>query len=105
MSNKEVLNTIKSIIHSFLPDARILLFGSRATGRSNKDSDYDLLVVTEKTFPPKVKMTWESKIHKALVDTIKAPFDIIFHSKEEVDTYKNYYGHIVRYAIKEAIEL
>ena len=105
MSNKEILTTIKTTVHSFLPDSRVLLFGSRATGRSNKDSDYDLLVVTAIAFPPKIKMSWESKIHKALVDIIEAPFDIIFHSKEEVEAYKNYYGHIVRYAMKEAIEL
>ena len=105
MSNKEVLNTIKSTVHSFLPDARVLLFGSRATGTSNKNSDYDLLVVTAKNYPPKVKMNWESKIHMALVDSIEAPFDVIFHSKEEVDVYKNYYGHIVRYAMRDGVEL
>ena len=105
MSNKEVLNTIKSVIHSFLPDARVLLFGSRARGDFNKDSDFDLLIITMQDFPDREKITCTGKIRKALVDVIKTPFDIIFHSKEEVEAYKNYYGHIVRYAMKEAIEL
>jgi len=105
MSNQEVLNTIKTTVRGFLPDARVLLFGSRATGKYDKDSDYDVLVISKNSFPPKEKREWSWKISSALIKTIHAPFDVIFQSEEEVNTYKNYYGHIVRYAMKEAIEL
>lgn len=105
MSNKEILNTIKSTVHGFLPDARVLLFGSRATGKYHRDSDYDLLVVTEKTYHPRVKMNWESKIRKTLVYSLDAPFDVILQSEKEVASKKELYGHIVRYAMQEAVEL
>ncbi len=105
MSNKEILNTIKSTVHSFFPDARILLFGSRAKGGFHKGSDYDLLVITEKTFAPRTKLNWKTKIHIALVDALELPFDILLNSEKEVNYKKELPGHVVRNAMKEAIEL
>ncbi len=51
------------------------------------------------------KRDLRGKIAWALVRNINAPFDVICHSEEEVKVYKNYYGHIVRYAMQEAVEL
>lgn len=81
------------------------MFGSRARGESTIDSDYDLLVVTQETFAPRTKMNWESKIRKALVNELNLPFDVIIQSKKEVSEKKNLSGHIVYYAIKEAVEI
>jgi predicted nucleotidyltransferase len=99
------LQTIKSTVGGFLPDAKVLLFGSRARGQATKDSDYDLLIVTNDTFAPRVKMDWESKIRKALVYALKAPFDVILASTNEVEEKKNLTGHIVQYAIREGVEI
>ena len=101
----EIQDTIKSTINSFLPDARILLFGSRARGDSAKNSDYDLLIITKETFAPRTKIDWESKIRKALVNILNLPFDIIIQSKKEVSEKKDLSGHIVYYAMKDAIEI
>jgi predicted nucleotidyltransferase len=98
-------NTIKSMVNSFLPDAQILLFGSRAREEFSKDSDYDLLIVTRETFAPRVKMNLESKIRKALVNALNMPFDIIIQSKKEVAEKKKLPGHIVHYAMKDAIKI
>jgi predicted nucleotidyltransferase len=105
MSHQETLNTIKATVHSFLPGAQVLLFGSRARRESHQDGDYDLLVVTEETYAPKEKMNWESKIRKALVWSLHAPFDVILQSKNEVDRYKNSKGYIIYYALKDAVRL
>ena len=88
-----------------MPGSRILLFGSRARGDYDRHSDYDLLIVTSDTFAPRVKMDWENKIRKALVFAFKAPFDVIVESEKEVTEKKNLTGHIVNYAMKEAVEL
>jgi len=101
----QIHHRIKSIVNSFLPNAQVLLFGSRARGESTIDSDYDLLVVTQETFAPRTKMNWESKIRKALVNELNLPFDVIIQSKKEVSEKKNLSGHIVYYAIKEAVEI
>ena len=101
----QIHHRIKSIVNSLLPNAQVLLFGSRARGESTIDSDYDLLVVTQETFAPRTKMNWESKIRKALVNELNLPFDVIIQSKKEVSEKKNLSGHIVYYAIKEAVEI
>ena len=105
MSNKEIRNTIKSTVHYFLPEARVLLFGSRANGKFHNGSDYDVLVVTEKTFAPRAKLNWQTKIHVALVDALELPFDIILNSEKEIAYKKDLPGHVVRNAMREAIEL
>jgi predicted nucleotidyltransferase len=105
MSKQQTLQSIKSTVGSFLPDAKVLLFGSRARGEATNDSDYDLLIVTNDTFAPRIKMDWESKIRKALVSAFKAPFDVIIASKREVDEKKDLTGHIVQYAVREGVEI
>ena len=92
-------------MHSFLPDARVMLFGSHAKGTANKHSDYDILIITKDTIPLLEKRDLKGKIGWALVENVDAPFDVICLSEEEVNVYKNYYGHIVRYAMQEAVEL
>ena len=105
MIKKEISSAIKSTVHSFLPDCTVLLFGSMATEKDNVNSDYDLLIITKQNYSSKEKTAWNTKIHKALVASIAAPCDVILHSEEEVNTYQNYFGHIVRYALKEGITL
>ncbi len=105
MSKQQTLQSIKSTVGSFLPDAKVLLFGSRARGQATKDSDYDLLIVTNDTFAPRIKMDWESKIRKALVSALKLPFDVIIASRGEVDETKDLTGHIVQYAVREGVEI
>jgi len=105
MNSRETLYTIKSTVHAFLPGAQVLLFGSQARGNNTKHSDYDILVITQQTYAPREKINWESKISKALVNLLHAPFDVILQSNEEINLRKNSKGHIVYYAFKDAVEL
>ena len=105
MNYQGTLNTIKSTVNSFLPDSKVLLFGSRARGEASNESDYDLLIVTSETLAPRVKMGWESKIRKALVYSLNLPFDVILQSQKEIEEKRNLAGHIVHYAMKEAVEI
>jgi hypothetical protein len=92
-------------VRSFLPESKILLFGSRARGDGDRESDYDLLIVTADTYAPRVKMNWENKIRKALVYSLRAPFDVILESEHEINEKKDLTGHIIYYAMKEAVEI
>ena len=101
----EINNSIKSIVLSFFPDARIVLFGSRARGDFHQQSDFDLLIIIKKTLSPREKLEWAGKIHKILVYSLHAAFDVLLNSEDEVLAKKELPGHIVRWATKEGIEL
>ena len=47
-SDTAILNRIKSAIQQVDPQAEVVLFGSRARGDDRPDSDWDLLVLTER---------------------------------------------------------
>jgi predicted nucleotidyltransferase len=81
---------------------RIILFGSRARGEATTLSDYDLLIITEKTFPIGEKMSIAKAVRKALSELL-VPSDVIINSEEEVEITKDRIGCITRYAIKEGI--
>ena len=105
LNSQSTFATIKSIVNSFLPGSQVLLFGSRATGNENADSDFDLLIVTQQWYEAREKMNWETKIRKALVYELNAPFDVILQSQFEVTEKQNLNGHIVHYAMEKVIEL
>lgn len=92
-------------MHSFLPGAQVLLFGSRVKGQAHKDSDYDLLIVTDEVFSLKEKLSFSSKIRKALVWALDVPFDVLLKDTGEIERYKNAKGHIIYYALKEAVAI
>ncbi|MBI4930569.1 MAG: nucleotidyltransferase domain-containing protein [Bacteroidetes bacterium] len=104
MSNT-ALQSIKSIVRDFFPDAQVMLFGSRARGEFRKGSDYDVLVITKSSFSPREKISWCTKINKALVQSIRAPVDVLINSEEEVASKQELPGHIIRWAMKEGIKL
>lgn len=55
--DQSVLEQCKEAIQTVLPDACIILYGSRARGDAEIDSDYDLLVLTNEI--PSVRLDRE----------------------------------------------
>jgi predicted nucleotidyltransferase len=82
----------------------IILFGSRARGDFSKYSDYDLLIITEKTFTIKEKREISKKVNKVLARMF-IPSDIIINSEEEVEYKKDRIGCVTRYALKEGVKI
>jgi predicted nucleotidyltransferase len=104
MTSIQIVDTIKLTAHEYLPDAEVLLFGSRARQIETPDSDYDILLITGNNLTPKEKMPLRTKIRKALLSAgIRS--DILIQSKSEIDQKKNLPGHIVRRILREAILL
>jgi predicted nucleotidyltransferase len=88
-----------------LPGSRIVLFGSRARGDYHSQSDYDLLVITPNLLTAKEKISWSSRIDRAIVTAIHAPIDLLLYSEDEILQKQLLPGHIVRSAIREGISL
>lgn len=97
------LQNIKLTVHHYLPGSKVLLFGSRARKEETKDSDYDVMIITQQSFSPREKISWCSKISKALVKLLDAPVDVIINSKEETEIKRALPGHLVRWALKDAV--
>ena len=104
MTSDQIIETIKSTAHDYLPDAEVMLFGSRARKDERPDSDYDILLVTKINLTPGEKLPLRTKIRKALL-SFGIRSDILIQSKSEVEQKKNLPGHIVRRILKEAILL
>lgn len=91
----------RAVQKNFSP-SRIILFGSRATGKAKKDSDYDFIIIS----PKFKKIDWEERSTKAyhLKRNIPAAMDIICYTPEEFEKKKKQLG-IVQQAVKEGIEI
>jgi predicted nucleotidyltransferase len=101
----DISGTIKNTVHSLLPGSRIIIFGSRARGDFNKHSDYDVLVITKKTFPKKEKIDLITRIDVSLVKALRAPVDVLLDSEAETKEKSMLPGHIIKWAIREGIEI
>jgi predicted nucleotidyltransferase len=104
MTYNQTVDVIKNTVKKYLPDAEVFLFGSRARKENRTESDFDLLLITNKTLTPKDKLPLRTKIRKALL-ILGVRSDILIQSKSEVDKKKNLPGHIVRRILSEAIML
>jgi len=100
----EAIHIIKRLVNELLPGSQILLFGSRVSGNDSRDSDYDLLIITEKTLPEQSRRYYQATLRKQLAE-YKIPADIIIHSHSEVQNKKKIFGHIVRDIINEGMTL
>jgi len=95
---------IKSLEQRGISVKKIILFGSRARGDSSSSSDYDFLIITERTFSIEEKREIVAGIKEVLVN-LYIPSDIIIKSEEEVEYFKDKIGSVVRQALKEGIAL
>ena len=103
-TNREILELIKATVCKYLPDAEVMLFGSRARKEAASDSDFDVLIITSLDLSPKQKLPLKTNIRKDLLkEGIRS--DILIQSKKEVKKKRKLPGHIIKNILNEAILL
>ncbi|HRG47961.1 MAG TPA: nucleotidyltransferase domain-containing protein [Leptospiraceae bacterium] len=107
IQNDETIFKFKSIItHLEIPISRIYLFGSRAKGNQNPDSDYDFLVllsnIKDNDLVKKYRRTIVLKAHSEIPNI---PFDILVKNLEEFDSYKSEINTLYNEIYQQGIEI
>ena len=59
---KEIPNRVREVIKDFDKNAVVILFGSRARGDNQRDSDWDFLIITQK----EATLEFQDKIREKL---------------------------------------
>jgi predicted nucleotidyltransferase len=87
MEKQKVLQLVKNAVHEVDDQAEIILFGSRARGDFNKESDWDFLILTEKTENHQIRSEiWEKLFYAEL--EAEEIFGTVVHNKEEWEKYE-----------------
>jgi predicted nucleotidyltransferase len=66
--DKKTLTTLQTIITTSTPDAEIMLFGNRATGAYNAQSDWDILILTTNDYPKTIKWELQEKLFAVTIE-------------------------------------
>jgi predicted nucleotidyltransferase len=82
--------------------SKCILFGSQARGDAGPDSDYDLLLITEKELSQEEKFTLMDTIRNFIAPYL-IPVDIIVQSEKEVTRNRKFAGSLVKNALAEGI--
>lgn len=104
MSTDKILSEIKNQVIKLLPNSRVILFGSRARGDGDQQSDYDILVINKKHLEVKEKRNFARKIRQKLA-IMGIPIDVLVKSEKDVSFYQDKIGNLIREAITTGIAL
>jgi predicted nucleotidyltransferase len=108
-ADNKILNKIKNIILfefelNNLPIENIILFGSRARGDNNSQSDWDFLITVRNDISRMIKNKIILNIQRACAEFGES-VDIIIKNDKNIANESNNVGYLVYYAVKEGIRL
>lgn len=99
-NQEEILSTIKQLVKEEIPDAKVYLFGSRATGKIHEESDWDVLVITSKIVNHELK----NNIHAKLYPLRRKIFSFIdLKIVNEKDWFESPSYYVLRNSIKDEV--
>lgn len=84
IGNEKIKEIVNRIVTGYNPD-KIILFGSYATGESDKNSDLDLFVVKETDLPRPERAV----VVRKMIYGIMFPVDLIVYTPKEIEESKN----------------
>ena len=78
---QQLLDRVRQTIRQAEPEARVILFGSRARGDATPESDWDLLIVLDGTVSPQRADAVRHRLYDLALDT-DTVFSAIIYSQE-----------------------
>lgn len=104
--NEDILNKLKEILFDLKVEySRILMFGSRARGDFNEDSDWDFMIIIKEPLDTKTrKELWFTIYKKMHVYFPFISFDIILKDAESFEEEKNIANTISNEVYLEGVE-
>lgn len=82
---KNITARIREVIKAVDPKARIILFGSRARGNAKKDSDWDILILTDSPDTIDVERSFRYNLYELELETGEV-FSTFIHNKKNWNT-------------------
>ncbi|MBK1731094.1 nucleotidyltransferase domain-containing protein [Thiococcus pfennigii] len=97
----EVLRQMVDIIVREADPEAIVLFGSRARGDAQPDSDVDLLIIEHAPFGPgRSRMREAARLYQALGD-MPVSKDLLLYTRAEAEHWRGSLNHVVARALRE----
>jgi len=82
---KYISQLIRTCVNSIDNNAEVILYGSRARGDERKDSDWDILILTDYSVDPSQERRFRDKLYDLELETGE-PFSVFVYSKNEWQT-------------------
>lgn len=99
---KHISLLIKQTVGKIDPNAEIILYGSRARGTERKDSDWDILILTDYPINITKERTFRNSLYDLELETGE-PFSVFVYSKIDWDTKQiitPFYVNITKEGVK-----
>ena len=100
-SSSKAINKLVQDIVDLVNPIRIVIFGSAARGKTNPESDIDLLVI----MPEGTHRRHTAQLIYSKISGIGIPFDIVVATTQDLKKYKDNIGLIYNAILKEGREI
>lgn len=97
MTDEALIAEATSRLAAAAPDAKVILFGSRARGEGRSDSDLDLLVIEPELKSRRAEFV---RLREALGD-LGVPIDLIVVPASHVDEWGHFEGTMLNDALRD----
>jgi len=99
-----LLHCIRKTIHAIEPTARVILYGSRARGDAQPDSDWDLLILLDGAVAHHHTAALRQRLYELELQA-DVVLSVIVLSKQEWESPLSHAMPFYSYVVREGIEL